>query len=128
MTKRTVLRVDVSCQKCKRQLLLSVSKLEGVDKMEIDAGKSTLVVTGDADPIDIIVQTRKKCKYAQVITIGPPPDPPKSGGDQKKKEKEEKKPNQKAQSKAHIHDPSTCIVCEQMGLHRDDPLLSCSIM
>ncbi|KAK1304068.1 hypothetical protein QJS10_CPB11g00062 [Acorus calamus] len=29
--------------------------------MEIDAGKSTLVVTGDADPIDIIIQTRKKC-------------------------------------------------------------------
>lgn len=53
--------------------------------MEVDGAKGTLSVTGDADPYDIIVKTRKVGKFAEVVSIGPPPKP-------QEKKPEEKKP------------------------------------
>lgn len=97
--------------------------LAGVDKIEVDAAKGTLTVTGDADPVDIIVRTRRTGQSAEVVSIGPPPPPPNqdaAGGGQKK-------PDQKAQQ---VHVPQTCHVCEQMGVLVGpyDPHVSCSIM
>ncbi|XP_010940108.1 heavy metal-associated isoprenylated plant protein 2-like [Elaeis guineensis] len=77
MVKRTVLKVDISCQKCKQKLIHAVCGIEGVDKIEVDGAKSTLTVTGDADPIEVIVRARKLGKFAEVVSIGPPPPPPK---------------------------------------------------
>ncbi|KHN36080.1 hypothetical protein glysoja_003203 [Glycine soja] len=76
MVKKTVLKVDISCLKCKRKLLKIVSSLQGVDKIEADEGKGTLTVTGDADPYEIIVRIRKAGKHAEVVSVGPPRDPP----------------------------------------------------
>ncbi|KAJ9147047.1 hypothetical protein P3X46_029252 [Hevea brasiliensis] len=132
MVQRTVLKVDVSCHKCKKKILKAVSDIDGVDKIEVDEGKGTLTVTGSADPYEIIVRTRKAGKHVEVVTIGPPPPPPKQpqAQDQQKKpedKKEEKKPQQKSQ----IHDPLTCPQCQSiivvpMGYHERSP--SCSIM
>uniref|UniRef100_A0A0E0DJI0 HMA domain-containing protein n=1 Tax=Oryza meridionalis TaxID=40149 RepID=A0A0E0DJI0_9ORYZ len=72
MSKKTVLRVDTSCDKCKRKILQAVSGLQGVDKIEIDSEKGTMTVTGSADPVDVIERTRKAGKRAEVVTIGPP--------------------------------------------------------
>lgn len=59
----------------------------GVDKIETDAGKGTLTVTGNADPYEIIVRTRKAGKFAEVVSVGPPPAPPKQGGPKKPDDK-----------------------------------------
>ncbi|KAJ6997142.1 heavy metal-associated isoprenylated plant protein 43-like [Populus alba x Populus x berolinensis] len=139
MAQRTVLKVDISCEKCKKKLLKAVSTLEGVDKIEADQAKGTLTVTGNADPYEIIMRTRKTGKHADVVSIGPPPAPPKQDGQKKPEEKkpDEKKPEEKAQ----IHDPHTCYPhtcyqCRQIYLMPmpmsmapyDEPNPSCSIM
>ncbi|KAJ0039536.1 hypothetical protein Pint_28340 [Pistacia integerrima] len=122
MVQRTVLKVDLSCQKCKKQLLKAVSALQGVDKIEADAAKGTLTVTGNADPYEIIIRTRKTGKFVQVVSIGPPPPPPKQDG--------QKKPEQKAP--IHLHNPYSGPLCDRMtvvhvGRHQD-PTTGCSIL
>ncbi|KDP44572.1 hypothetical protein JCGZ_22154 [Jatropha curcas] len=119
MVQRTVLKVDVSCQKCKKKILKAVSSLQGVDKIEVDEAKGTLTVTGTADPYDIIVRVRKAGKHAEVVSIGPPPPPPK----QDAKKPEQKKPDS-------VHYPPSCTQCQRivvvpMGY---EPSPSCSIM
>ncbi|KAK7307518.1 hypothetical protein VNO77_40654 [Canavalia gladiata] len=93
MVKKTVLKVDINCLKCKKKLLKTVSSIQGVDKIEADEGKGTLTVIGDADPYEIIVRIRKAGKHAEVVSIGPPPAPPKQ--DAQKKPQENKKPEEK---------------------------------
>ncbi|XP_057443696.1 heavy metal-associated isoprenylated plant protein 43-like [Lotus japonicus] len=92
MVKKTVLKVDINCLKCKKKLLKAVSSLQGIDKVEIDEGKGMLTVTGDADPYDIIVRIRKAGKFAEVVSIGPPPAPPKQ---EPQKQEAQKKPEEK---------------------------------
>ncbi|KAK7406742.1 hypothetical protein VNO78_08372 [Psophocarpus tetragonolobus] len=107
MVKKTVLKVEISCQKCKRKLLKIVSSIQGVDKIEADEGKGTLTVTGDADPYEIIVRIRKAGKHAEVVSVGPPQAPPKQ--DQKKPE--EKKPDPKKDEKAPQAQPYMQMPC-----------------
>ncbi|XP_052196142.1 heavy metal-associated isoprenylated plant protein 43-like [Diospyros lotus] len=143
MVQRTVLKVDISCHKCKTKLLKAVAGLQGVDKIEVDEAKGTLTVTGDADPYEIIVRTKKAGKFADVVSIGPPPPPPKPQDDPKKPEQdkkpEQKKPDQKAQpqvqslsqpqAQPYFHNPHSCPVCEGVHADRwDDPSPSCSIL
>jgi hypothetical protein len=87
----------------------------------------TLTVTGDADPYEIIVRTRKAGKFAEVVSIGPPPAPPKK--DEKKPDS--KKPDQMTQ--VHIpYVPYNYHVCEQVAMVPvglwDEPTPSCSIL
>ncbi|KAG9449711.1 hypothetical protein H6P81_009676 [Aristolochia fimbriata] len=128
MVTRTVLKVDISCMKCKKKLLKAISGLEGIDKIELDPAKNTITVTGDADPVQIIIRTRKTGKTAEVVSIGPPAPPPKKdvagggGGGQKKGEEkkgggEKKSEDHKAQGPVPVL-PHTCYVCEQMGMHQ----------
>lgn len=119
--------------------------MAGVDKIEVDEGKGTLTVTGDADPYDIIVRTRKVGKYAQVVSIGPPPPPPKQQDTQKKPEEKRPDPKKKPEEKrtdpvildpmyhmAHRPIPHKCPVCYQAAVAHmsrwDDPNPSCSIL
>ncbi|CAM0902183.1 unnamed protein product [Alopecurus aequalis] len=95
MSKRTVLRVDTSCGKCKRKVLLAVSGLQGVDKIEIDSEKGTMTVTGGVDPVDVVEATRRKAgKRADVLTIGPPPSATSNAKPEEKKKPEQQKPQQ----------------------------------
>ncbi|KAI3450981.1 hypothetical protein Pfo_007646 [Paulownia fortunei] len=83
MVQKTVLKVEISCHKCKTKLLKAVSGLQGVDKVEVDGEKGTLSVTGDADPYEIIVKVRKAGKFADVVSVGPPPAPQKQDAQKK---------------------------------------------
>ncbi|KAF7018851.1 hypothetical protein CFC21_032097 [Triticum aestivum] len=104
MSKRTVLRVDTSCAKCKRKVLLAVSSLQGVDKIEIDSEKGTMTVTGGVDPVDVVEATRRKAgKRADVLTIGPPPSASTaSKPEEKKKPEQQQKPQQQWEEKKHV--------------------------
>ncbi|KAJ8770680.1 hypothetical protein K2173_021327 [Erythroxylum novogranatense] len=143
MVQRTVLKVDISCLKCKTKVLKAISAVEGVDKIEVDETKGTVTVTGKADPYDIIVRTRKAGKYAEVVSVGPPPPPPKPETQKKPDEKnpEEKKPaagEKKAQQSQEknktplVHDPHTCPQCQRIVVipmsRYDEPNPSCTIM
>ena len=93
-----------------------------------------MTVTGDADPYEIIIRTKKVGKFVEVVSVGPPPPPPKPQQDGQKKP-EEKKPDKKAQSQAldHIHTPHYYPVCERMAVVHvvrtwDEPNPPCSIM
>ncbi|KAM1529232.1 hypothetical protein ACFX1Z_018463 [Malus domestica] len=130
MVQRTVLKVDTSCLKCKKKLLKAVSGLQGVDKVEVDATKGTLTVTGNCDPYEIIIRTRKAGKFAEVVSIGPPPAPPKPAEKKPEVKKPEiKKPDQKVE---HFHMPHNCEVCQRLAIVRLEPSYdhnpSCSIM
>ncbi|KAK9228082.1 hypothetical protein WN944_021030 [Citrus x changshan-huyou] len=100
-----------------------------VDKIEIDAAKGTLTVTGDADAYEIIVRTRKVGKFVEVVSIGPPSATPKQDA---QKMPEGKKPEKKSEQKAQIHNPHTCPLCDRMTVvHVDqyqEPMVSCSVM
>ncbi|KAL2532540.1 Copper transport protein family [Abeliophyllum distichum] len=132
MVQKTVLKVDISCEKCKKKLLKAVSGLQGIDKVEADGAKGTLTVTGEADPYEIIVKTRKAGKYVEVVSIGPPPAPPKQDGPKKPEEKKpnQKKPDDKVQ--ADIHTPFTSPICESIPVipatRWEEPSPQCSIM
>ncbi|XP_019182612.1 PREDICTED: heavy metal-associated isoprenylated plant protein 2-like [Ipomoea nil] len=97
MVQKTVLKVDISCEKCKKKLLKAVSGVEGVDKIEIDEAKGSLSVTGSCDPYEIIVKIKKTGKFMEVVSIGPPPAPPKQ--DAPKKAGEKKPEGKKAEEK-----------------------------
>ncbi|XP_015691979.1 heavy metal-associated isoprenylated plant protein 43-like [Oryza brachyantha] len=145
MSKKTVLRVDTSCDKCKRKVLQAVSGLQGVDKIEIDSEKSTMTVTGSADPVDVIERTRKAGKRAEVVTVGPPASsskPGAAGQQQKKKQQpaaEEKVQQPAAAEKRALEPPATVYVHyvpsyswpsyeQSVVYHHQDPPPACSIM
>ncbi|OMO56946.1 hypothetical protein CCACVL1_26137 [Corchorus capsularis] len=134
MVKKTVLKVDISCHKCKKKLLKAISALQGVDKIEVDAAKGTISVTGEADPYEIIVKTRKVGKFVELLSVGPPPPPPKQEPAKKPDEKkpEPKKDDKKPDPKPQVHDPSTCPVCHRMSVvyldRYSEPNPTCSIM
>ncbi|KAL9241656.1 hypothetical protein vseg_015743 [Gypsophila vaccaria] len=128
MVHKTVLSVDVSCEKCKQEVLSVVSDLEGVNKMDTDSEKNTLTVIGEADPYAIITCLRKAGKKAQFISVGPPPP--------KEEPKPEPKPDPpicKCPCPSPYPYPSSggCRVCEPvfvMGMNYQDPSPPCSIM
>ena len=122
----------------KRQLpcLISVQfqSSAGVDKIEVDAAKGTISVTGDADPYEIIVCTRKAGKCVDLVSVGPPPAPPKQESQKNPEEKkpEAKKDDKKPDTKAKIHNPETCPICQQMSIvyldRSAEPNTACSIV
>ncbi|KAG6645692.1 heavy metal-associated isoprenylated plant protein 2-like [Carya illinoinensis] len=122
MVQKTVLKVNIACLKCKKNLLKAVTSLQGVDKVEVDEAKGTLTVTGDADPYEIIVRTRKTGKFAEVVSIGAPPKPGDGQNDQKKK----------AQVLIPYIPQNSCFVCERVPVvHvgcRDEPYPPCCIL
>ncbi|KAL5560441.1 hypothetical protein UlMin_036652 [Ulmus minor] len=71
---KTVIKVNVNCQKCKQDLLKSVTKLSGIDQISVDGEKQTLTVVGDVDPVFIVKKIRKSRKCAEIVSVGPPKD------------------------------------------------------
>ncbi|KAF5454433.1 hypothetical protein F2P56_024099 [Juglans regia] len=141
MVQITKLKVIINCLKCKQELLQAVSPLQGVDKVEVDEAKGTLTVTGNADPYEIILRTKKTGKYVDVVSIGPPPAPPKQDKDQKKPaaDKDQKKPDDQKPVVQYIpmmpycYTPHhNCPVCDPTSTvfydgRWEDPNPSCSI-
>jgi hypothetical protein len=104
-------------------------RIAGVDKVEVDAAKGTLTVTGNADPCEIIVCIRKAGKCAEVVSIGPPPEPDKKPDE---KEPDKEKPDEKEPDKKKPCMPHNCLVCEIVATvpvgRWDEPNPPCSIM
>ncbi|KAJ4965494.1 hypothetical protein NE237_017343 [Protea cynaroides] len=129
MAQRTVLKVNIACQRCRKKLLKAVSGLEDVDEIQVDAEKGTLTVTGNADPYEVAVRARTAIRYAEVVTIGPPPNPnsktKKDDGADQKKPKSDDDHQQKL-----VYLPSrSCHVCERVFVVWDErPNQLCSIM
>ncbi|XP_062102451.1 heavy metal-associated isoprenylated plant protein 43-like [Humulus lupulus] len=134
MLQKTVLKVDLSCLKCRKKLLKAVSALEGVDKIEVDGAKGTLSITGKADPYKIIVSARKVGKHADVVSVGPPPKPaePQKKAEGKGGSDENKNKKKGNEAESVIYNPHTCPQCETLvfiPLDRwNEPYHSCSIM
>uniref|UniRef100_A0A9I9CSY0 HMA domain-containing protein n=1 Tax=Cucumis melo TaxID=3656 RepID=A0A9I9CSY0_CUCME len=108
---KTVLKLDIACQKCKTKVLKAVTAIEGVDKVETDEAKGTLAVTGTADPFEIVKRTRKAIacagKIADVVSIGPPPKPGEKKPDEKKRATRNRRiQRNRSRLLAHVH-PTT---------------------
>ncbi|KAB2051574.1 hypothetical protein ERO13_A12G062900v2 [Gossypium hirsutum] len=123
MVKKTVLKVDLSGDKGRKKLLKAISGVQGVDKIEVDAAKGTISVTGDADPYDIIVRTRKVGKFVELVSVGPPPAPPK----EPQKKPEEKKAEPKKDDKKTDPNPQFHYPVVYMDRY-NEPNVGCSIM
>ncbi|KAL4577653.1 hypothetical protein LXL04_013764 [Taraxacum kok-saghyz] len=122
MVQRTVLKVQLSCEKCKKKLLKSISGLEGVDKIELDSAKGTLTVTGDADPYKVIIRATKAIKCVEVMTVGPPPPPT-------KKPVENKSPEKINIFPCNISLPNKCVCGPIAVVHMPpEPCTTCTIM
>ncbi|XP_027162056.1 heavy metal-associated isoprenylated plant protein 43 [Coffea eugenioides] len=78
--KKTEVKVNINCHKCKSDVLKAVTKLQGVDQVTADAAKGIVTVVGEVDPVCVITRVRKTGKFAEIISVGPPkkPDPPKT--------------------------------------------------
>ncbi|EOX91011.1 Heavy metal transport/detoxification superfamily protein, putative [Theobroma cacao] len=101
-----------------------------VDKIELDAAKGTITVTGDADPYELIVRKRKAGELVERVSVGPPPKQKQPTKPEEKKpepKKDDKKPDPKKDGKK----PETCPVCQQMAVVYMDryaePNMACSI-
>ncbi|OEL23851.1 hypothetical protein BAE44_0015130, partial [Dichanthelium oligosanthes] len=86
---KTVLRADLIGSNCKMAILSTVAKLEGIKSMDIDAENCTLTVVGTVDPVAIVLELKKACLAAVIISVeddkpkepepAPEPEPPKEG-------------------------------------------------
>ncbi|XP_052205297.1 heavy metal-associated isoprenylated plant protein 2-like [Diospyros lotus] len=70
--KVTELKVCISCEKCKTQILKAVTKLEGIVEVSVDEQKGILKVVGDVDPIQVAKQVRKTGKTAVFGSVSEP--------------------------------------------------------
>ncbi|XP_076904455.1 heavy metal-associated isoprenylated plant protein 2-like [Bidens hawaiensis] len=64
--------VNVHCEKCRTEVLKSVTNLSGIDKISLDLEKQTLVVVGDVDPVSVVKRVMKIGKIAKMVYVGSP--------------------------------------------------------
>ncbi|KAH8506224.1 hypothetical protein Peur_044532 [Populus x canadensis] len=69
--KKTVLKVNINCMRCKKELMKTVGKIEGIDQIAINSEKGTLIVVGIVDPVVLANKLRKAGKVAEFISVGP---------------------------------------------------------
>lgn len=90
-----VLRVNMHCGACARQIKRSLLKMDGVNDVKEDVATSTVTVKGrniDANKVCDRVKKRSG-KHCEIVPPPPPPPPPPPKEEEKKEEKpaEEKK-------------------------------------
>ncbi|KAL9141095.1 hypothetical protein ABFS82_14G080800 [Erythranthe guttata] len=73
--KQIVLKVAINCQQCKIEVLKAVTKLTGVDMVQLDAEKGILTVLGTVDPVCVATRIRKAGNHAEITSVGPPKPP-----------------------------------------------------
>ncbi|XP_074586803.1 heavy metal-associated isoprenylated plant protein 2-like [Curcuma longa] len=80
--KKIVLKVIITCEKCKVCVMRTVAKFDGVTSVALDVEKSTVTIVGTVDAVLIVKALRKAKKPAEIVTVGKP--------DEKKDEEKEK--------------------------------------
>lgn len=69
---RTVLKVPIAGKKCQTEIMKAVAKLDGIEKMEVDASKGTLTIVGEIEPVPIFKMLKKIGKTPEIVSVGPP--------------------------------------------------------
>ncbi|CAN6469639.1 unnamed protein product [Victoria cruziana] len=107
---KVVLRVEFYCLKCKVAVMKTITRLMGIDSIEIDAEKSTVTVIGEVDPVAVVARVKKVGKRVEIVTVGPPPKVEKV--EKKEKEKDEKGDGKKEKCKL----PMYCKSCDYISV------------
>lgn len=111
LLQKTVVSVDMLCNKCKKKVMQLVAGIEGIDSIVLAPSKRLVTVIGDADPSEIIRKIRKFRKSAQFVSIGP-------SKDEKKDEKKDTGPCF----------PRICQKCDVWYVIGEDDYNYCSIL
>nr|CAB3477936.1 unnamed protein product [Digitaria exilis] len=93
---KIVLKVAITCKKCKTCVLGISSKIKGIKSLTYDDEKSTLTVVGEVDVVEIVAALRKAKHPAEVVSVT---DEKKEAEEKKKKEEEEKKKKEEEEKK-----------------------------
>lgn len=104
---KIVLKVAITCKKCKTCVLGISSKIKGIKSLTYDDEKSTLTVVGEVDVVEIVAALRKAKHPAEVVSVT---DEKKEAEEKKKKEEEEKKKKEEA-AKKKCCCPMPCSMC-----------------
>ena len=94
MQQKIVIKVEMTCDKCRSKAMSLVAKTSGVDSVSIAGdAKGQVVVVGDSvDSVRLTSALRKKVGPAQLIEVA---DATKKKEEKKKEGKEEKKKEEK---------------------------------
>ncbi|KAJ4777128.1 Heavy metal transport/detoxification superfamily protein [Rhynchospora pubera] len=80
---RVVLKVDLNDDRDKKNVMKTVSSLNGVDSISVDMKDKKVTVIGFVDPIDMVSKLRRQW-HTEIFSVGPAKEP------EKKKEEEKK--------------------------------------
>ncbi|XP_062217779.1 heavy metal-associated isoprenylated plant protein 2-like [Phragmites australis] len=93
---KIVLKVAITCKKCKTCVLGITSKVKGIKSLTYDEEKSTLTVVGEVDVVKVVAELRKAKHQVEVMSVS---DEKKEAEEKKKKEEEEKKKEKEEEEK-----------------------------
>ncbi|KAG2643221.1 heavy metal-associated isoprenylated plant protein 4-like [Panicum virgatum] len=102
---KIVLKVAITCKKCKTCVLGISSKIKGIKSLTYDDEKSTLTVVGEVDVVEIVAALRKAKHPAEVVSVT---DEKKEAEEKKKKEEEEKKKKEEEKKKEEAAKKKCC--------------------
>nr|XP_043619912.1 heavy metal-associated isoprenylated plant protein 2-like [Erigeron canadensis] len=71
MVQEIKLKVSMHSEKCKKEVLKTVTKLAHIDEVTVDLKKEQLIVVGDVDPVCVAKCLRKKRKVVEIVSVGP---------------------------------------------------------
>ncbi|KAI3701538.1 hypothetical protein L6452_26699 [Arctium lappa] len=71
VSRKIVLKVNVTSDTEKRKVLKKVSGLAGIESIALDLKEGNLTVTGDVDPVEVVMRVRKIGLYVEIISVGP---------------------------------------------------------
>ncbi|XP_047077462.1 disease resistance protein Pik-1-like [Lolium rigidum] len=92
MKQKIVIKVEMTCDKCRSKAMSLVAATVGVDSVALAGdGKDQVVVVGDVDSVKLTSALRKKVGHAQLVQVG-----------EVKKEEEKKKPAEAAAAAAVV--------------------------
>ncbi|KAK1295989.1 hypothetical protein QJS10_CPB15g01136 [Acorus calamus] len=128
MKKKIVLKVQISCDKCRKKALEITASAEGVASIAVQgADKDQLVVTGEGIDAPSLTETlRKKVGWTDIVTIEEVKEEKKK---EEKKKEEEKKNEIKVVDLCPCKNPY-CMQCPPTAVYTVDydPQPICSIM
>lgn len=101
---KIVLKVAITCKKCKTCVLGIASKVKGIKSLTYDEEKSTLTVVGDVDVVVIVEHLRKAKHPAEVVSVIDEKKEKEAEEAKKKKEAEEKKKKEEEEKKKAAED------------------------
>ncbi|CAO2818325.1 unnamed protein product [Amaranthus hypochondriacus] len=70
--KRIVLKLGNSNKKSRAKILQAVTKVEGVEKLEMNGEKGILTVVGEVEPVPIFKALKKTGVTPEIVSVGPP--------------------------------------------------------